>query len=231
MAIRCGGAAGSSRRGTSSRRDGGRRDRSTTRAPARLLRRDRRRRSAAPAWRVVRRGPVGVCGASRRGTCSPAARTPDGDVAASMARPRKPARTRAWPATPSRCRRDVGGGRRANFTAHERDRDDLMGAYSRSYEYQDEQGTNYMVSCDFPYEGGWHELTVCYRGVGWELDEPDRRRPMASPRRRRVGADGSGAFRSPTASRAFLTVCAFDETGNADRLADDVAGGRLRGTR
>ena len=69
-----------------------------------------------------------------------------------------------------------------------------------------------MLSCDFPYEGGWHELTICYRGVGWELD--DRRlstdgEPIGGAGWERMEAD----FSKPDGAKAFLTVCAFDETG------------------
>jgi exosortase len=107
---------------------------------------------------------------------------------------------------------ELGGTRRADFTEHERDRKDLMGMYSRSYQFEDAQRRFYTLSCDFPYEGGWHELTVCYRGVGWELN--DRRvesdgEPVGGTTWERMEAD----FSRPDGSRAFLTVCAFDETG------------------
>lgn len=107
----------------------------------------------------------------------------------------------------------LGETERVEFAAHERPRDDLMGAYSRSYVYRDPRGRTYMVSCDFPYEGGWHELTVCYRGVGWELDNRTVVKDLEAkpgPPWQRMEA----SFSKPAGVRAFLTVCAFDESGH-----------------
>ncbi|QDV73035.1 exosortase U [Botrimarina mediterranea] len=56
-------------------------------------------------------------------------------------------------------------------TEHQqRDRDSIFGANSVIYEYKHGNGDVYLVSCDFPFVGGWHELSVCYRGIGWRLD-------------------------------------------------------------
>jgi exosortase len=107
----------------------------------------------------------------------------------------------------------MGETERVEFAAHERPRDDLMGAYSRSYVYRDPRGRTYMISCDFPYEGGWHELTVCYRGVGWELDKRTVVQDLEAkpgPPWQRMEA----SFAKPAGLRAFLAVCAFDEAGH-----------------
>ncbi|HMO86040.1 MAG TPA: exosortase U [Lacipirellulaceae bacterium] len=106
---------------------------------------------------------------------------------------------------------ELAGAQREAFSAQERDRDDLMGAYSRSFEYRDERGTLYLVSCDFPYEGGWHELTVCYRGVGWTLEE----RTIAESDAEQGWPRMEASFTKPGGVQAFLTVCGFDETGTA----------------
>ncbi len=45
----------------------------------------------------------------------------------------------------------------------------IMGEYSVIFKYADRSGATSLVSCDFAYPGGWHELAVCYRGLGWEL--------------------------------------------------------------
>lgn len=57
-----------------------------------------------------------------------------------------------------------------NSEHQQRDDESLFGANSVIYEYQHEDGDRYLVSCDFPFVGGWHELSVCYQGIGWRLD-------------------------------------------------------------
>lgn len=103
------------------------------------------------------------------------------------------------------------------FFPVERTRDDLLGNYSRCHEYRDVDGRRYLVSCDFPYDGGWHELTVCYLGLGWDLDSrriaPDIVRDRAQPWQR-MEADLS----RPDGTKAFVTVCAFDEYGRPIEL-------------
>jgi exosortase len=106
----------------------------------------------------------------------------------------------------------IGNLRRTDFQRYERDRDDVMGNFSRTFEYRDDRGTTYLASCDFPYLGGWHELTVCYRGIGWELT--DRSTPNdASASHRESWTRLEADFIKPEGSRAFLTACAFNEYG------------------
>jgi exosortase len=106
----------------------------------------------------------------------------------------------------------IGDLQRSDFQHYERDRDNILGNYSRTFEYRDSHGESYLVSCDFPYLGGWHELTVCYRGIGWEL--ASRSTPTDQPAKDgkpwpRLEAD----FTKPDGSRAYLTACAFNEYG------------------
>jgi hypothetical protein len=28
-----------------------------------------------------------------------------------------------------------------------------------------------LLSCDFPFVGGWHELSGCYKGIGWQVHD------------------------------------------------------------
>jgi hypothetical protein len=111
----------------------------------------------------------------------------------------------------------VGLLQRAKFVPQTRDRDDILGNFSRTYEYRDANGTHYVASCDFPYSGGWHELTVCYRGLGWELQE------------RRIGVQESDPhaeswpcleadFSKPDGMKGFLVASAFDYTGQPVEL-------------
>jgi exosortase len=65
----------------------------------------------------------------------------------------------------------IGGLKCANFEASKRESDDIYGEFSRSYVFEDGGGAKYQVSCDFPFTGGWHELTICYRGAGWTITE------------------------------------------------------------
>jgi hypothetical protein len=66
---------------------------------------------------------------------------------------------------------NIAGLQRTGFTEKERNRDDIFGQYSRTYTFADPQGNGYTLSCDFPFGPIWHDLTVCYRGIGWELRE------------------------------------------------------------
>jgi hypothetical protein len=101
---------------------------------------------------------------------------------------------------------------RARFFAQTRDRDDLMGNFSRTYEYRGKSDVRYVASCDFPYSGGWHELTVCYRGLGWHLHN---RRVETKIR----DADGApwqfmeASFSKPDGGYGYLMASAFDEAG------------------
>jgi hypothetical protein len=46
---------------------------------------------------------------------------------------------------------------------------DNWGQYSRTYELEDNDGIRYQVSCDFMFGPHWHDLRVCYRGTGWQI--------------------------------------------------------------
>jgi len=53
-----------------------------------------------------------------------------------------------------------------------------FGQFSHSFTYQGSgelaQGTT-QVSMDYPFTGGWHELSACYRASGWSILERDAR--------------------------------------------------------
>lgn len=65
----------------------------------------------------------------------------------------------------------LGGLARTKFETTHRDRDDIFGEFSRTYVYSDSGGAEHLVSCDFPFSQGWHELTTCYSGAGWRVTE------------------------------------------------------------
>jgi hypothetical protein len=58
---------------------------------------------------------------------------------------------------------------KVDFVASERNSGNPEGPHSRTYKYRSDDGTTYTVSFDFPFSENWHELTNCYRGIGWEL--------------------------------------------------------------
>jgi exosortase len=108
----------------------------------------------------------------------------------------------------------VGALRQVQFDIQERSREDALGNHSRSHTFVDSRGNTYLVSCDFAYEGGWHELTLCYQGVGWTLEERTARTddPTGGDSEwPRMEADFS---KDVDGGKAFVTACAFNEVGS-----------------
>lgn len=64
---------------------------------------------------------------------------------------------------------EVAGASLQQERLEERDTKHFFGQYSKVFEYGGEAAPPALVSCDFAFPGGWHELTVCYKAVGWEL--------------------------------------------------------------
>jgi len=103
---------------------------------------------------------------------------------------------------------------RIGFELKERESDDVFGKYSQSYEYQDIEKNRLLVSCDYPFSGGWHELAICYQGVGWE--QTDRR--IVESDSTREGEKWNFveiSFSGREGANAFLIYCQFDENGRA----------------
>ncbi len=90
-----------------------------------------------------------------------------------------------------------------------RDSHDQFGEYSSIYEYQADDGTPIVISCDFPFPTGWHELSVCYEGIGWELLSRDVRHAPSG------GSYAESHFRLPDGGRAAVFYSAFDSHGDA----------------
>ncbi len=106
---------------------------------------------------------------------------------------------------------NIAGLQRSGFTEQERNREDVFGQYSRIYTFQDQQGNSYVVSCDFPFGPDWHDLTVCYRGVGWELREMAV--SIAASDSELPWSYVESAFSKPDGSAAWLVYSVFDEFG------------------
>jgi exosortase len=113
---------------------------------------------------------------------------------------------------------EIVGLKRVKFTPVEREFDDVMGNFSRSYEYQDANGRIYLVSLDFPYEGGWHELTYCYQGIGWSLKERLIDKDVSTTAAQGPWQILNAQFSKPEGGHALLLACAFDERGNPINL-------------
>jgi exosortase len=106
----------------------------------------------------------------------------------------------------------IDGVRKIGFKPQERDASSAFGNYSRIYEYKDTADNLYLVSCDFPFGPTWHDLTICYLGVGWSLTDVSNIRPPIAP--------GDTAweyveanFDRPDGTTALVEYSVFDETG------------------
>jgi exosortase len=107
---------------------------------------------------------------------------------------------------------EIGPLQRVAFEAQERHRDDISGQYSRVFRYRDEEGNEYLMSCDFPFGPDWHELTVCYTSVGWLMAEAPEVQTASA-----AGEPNWGfvevRFAKPEGSGGLLVYAAFDEHG------------------
>ncbi len=125
------------------------------------------------------------------------------------------------------------GLQQAEFTRQDRDTESIFGKHSRTYEYRDPNSDErYMVSFDFPFANGWHELTVCYKGNGWA--------PKDRKVRRALEVSGEAAwdyveadFDKPGGECAFLAFSLFDQYGDPLRPYIDwlVTGDSFLGAR
>lgn len=101
---------------------------------------------------------------------------------------------------------------RVGFEAIKRDRDNLLGEYSRTYTYRAGKA-NLVVSCDFPYPHKWHDVTLCYRGVGWEMTNVEsvpRVPKAATPEWGYVTAD---FIRPENQEHGYVVHCFFNQHG------------------
>lgn len=81
--------------------------------------------------------------------------------------------------------KEIDGLQRITDGEHKRrSAESLFAQHSVSWMYRDERQREYLISCDFPYVGGWHDLTACYRGNGWQLKTSEFVELEAEPGRR-----------------------------------------------
>ncbi|MBX3426161.1 MAG: exosortase U [Pirellulales bacterium] len=105
----------------------------------------------------------------------------------------------------------LAGTARVGFEETKRERGDVIfGEFSRTYQYQGPSGERYVVSCDFPFSQGWHELTICYSGAGWEVARRDwSTEEIGDQTWTAVEVD----LAKPDGARAFVSWSMFDEFG------------------
>ena len=79
------------------------------------------------------------------------------------------------------------------------------------FEYADPNDRRFVVSCDFPF-GEWHELSGCYRGIGWQLQSHEIRQV--------AGEDGAPGYEAtnleltkPNGDAALVVFCACRTDG------------------
>lgn len=102
----------------------------------------------------------------------------------------------------------------------ERDRSSIWGSYSTSWRLvpKSEGDVACHLSCDYPFTD-WHELSGCYRGNGWKINQDDWGRRIVFPQDDAGGLQDSEwpivavDLVQQTGARAFLLFCLFDVEG------------------
>ena len=102
-----------------------------------------------------------------------------------------------------------------DFSVVDRSAGDVFGDHSRSYEYRNEGGNSVLVSCDFPFGPGWHDLTTCYRGIGWELTSYHATESSLLAEEGDKWGLVEATFSKPDGTAAYLAYCVFDERGQS----------------
>lgn len=117
----------------------------------------------------------------------------------------------------------IGPWVRDSFETVERDSFSEFGKFSRTYRYRHTQqdGLTATVSLDFPYQGGWHDLCLCYRNSGWTVED----RIVESEADHRDNGEWkfvSGDLEDVALGRAFVSFAGFDAQGDAAEPAEDA---------
>ncbi len=117
----------------------------------------------------------------------------------------------------------VGGTKltRGEFNSPKRNSNDIMGEHSRQWKY-DGREFAMLVSVDFVFRD-FHELTVCYEGLGWNLVS---RRVFTRPGTEQRLVEAS--FTKETGDRAYLLFGSFNNAGDNVEPPDADLGSGLR---
>jgi hypothetical protein len=131
--------------------------------------------------------------------------------ALSVAPARMPAVQRAVAVEANTLPASLAGLSRVDFKAEKRSAHNIHGMYSRTYQFKGADDVTYVVSFDFPFSGGWHELTRCYLATGWEKRERHvRAAPTSAGGWQYVEAD----FEKPGAGYGTVMYTEFDQNGS-----------------
>lgn len=116
----------------------------------------------------------------------------------------------------------IGPWIRESFESVERDALNDFGKYSKSFRYRHsaEDGVIATVSLDFPYRGGWHDLCLCYRNSGWQIDDRivESKADAHSDEWKYV----SGDLQDTAQGKAFVTFAGFDAKGETAEPAEEA---------
>ncbi len=114
----------------------------------------------------------------------------------------------------------IGPWIRESFEKVERSARNEFGKFSRSYRYRhaEEDGVVATVSLDFPYQGGWHDLCVCYRNSGWKIED----RVVQSKTDDSAGnwKYVAGDLEDSASGKAFVSFAGFDARGEIAEPAE-----------
>ena len=112
---------------------------------------------------------------------------------------------------------EVAGFKRLGFEREKRDRGNLFGDHSVVYRYEDETGQTAVASCSFPFYEQWHDLTICYAGIGWDVVEQRvlTESKESDPVENELARNGAleAMFSQPDGSSAYLVYSYFDAAG------------------
>jgi hypothetical protein len=137
--------------------------------------------------------------------------------ALSVAPLRSSAAQRAVAVTEDALPSTIGELTRVDFKAEKRDANNIHGMYSRTFQFKGRDAAAYVVSFDFPFAGGWHELTECYAATGWERRAREvRTAPKDAGGWQYVEAN----FEKPGEAFGTVMYAEFDQNGDELRPHD-----------
>lgn len=104
----------------------------------------------------------------------------------------------------------VGAWDRREFGTETREANSFFGEHSQNWVYaRPELAVKASLAYPFP---GWHDLTWCYRGTGWEIDGQSVQAPAEAP-----GGFVEVRMNRPGFRHGFLLFCEFDRSGKPFR--------------
>jgi exosortase len=100
----------------------------------------------------------------------------------------------------------IGPWERTDFAVLSRESDSYFGEYSHTWRYT-RNGISALVSLDSPFPA-WHDLTWCYVGTGWRIDEQEVKEAAAVP-----GGFVEVRLNRPVNRHGYLVFAEFDRRG------------------